>query len=419
MSVWREYFGFLNLRKFKDYFAKGQMDYLFLGIVLILLTVGFTMMASASYSVSMTDAKTGYDPYYYMKRQLLFALIGLAIMVFISKLKYDVFRDFAFFVFLVSFILLIVVLVSYVELVDKPDIKRWLSVPFVGQFQPSEVAKLGLILFFAWDMERNRKRVEKSAKLTLLYGSIIFVMCVLVFKENHLSGTVLMLSIGCVMVYLGGVRLRWVILVGGALLLIAAGVLTVMWLVVHEPEKASALLPERVAAWGQEGAKVPYMIKRIISWLDKGFEPLGARWQTNQSLFALGSGGLTGKGFGNSLQKHGFSPEAQNDFIFAIVGEELGFIGALLIVGGFLALIFRGFQIAVKANNRFSNLMVMGIVFQLGLQTALSIAVVTDTVPNTGIGLPFFSYGGSSLVIILAEMGMVLSVSRDVKLPKG
>ncbi len=252
--------------------------------------------------------------------------------------------DFAFFVFLVSFILLIVVLVSYVELVDKPDIKRWLSVPFVGQFQPSEVAKLGLILFFAWDMERNRKRVEKSAKLTLLYGSIIFVMCVLVFKENHLSGTVLMLSIGCVMVYLGGVRLRWVILVGGALLLIAAGVLTVMWLVVHEPEKASALLPERVAAWGQEGAKVPYMIKRIISWLDKGFEPLGARWQTNQSLFALGSGGLTGKGFGNSLQKHGFLPEAQKRLYLCDCRRELGFIGALLIVGGFLALIFRDFK---------------------------------------------------------------------------
>lgn len=419
MSVWREYFGFINLRKIKEYFAKGQMDYLFLGMVLVLLTVGITMMSSASYSISMADAKTGYDPYYYMKRQLLFALIGLAIMVFISKLRYDVFRDIAFFVFIVSIVLLVIVLLFYVEIKDKPDIKRWLSVPLIGQFQPSEVAKLGLILFFAWDMERNRKRVEKSAKLTLLYGSIILGTCGLVFLENHLSGTILMLSIGCVMVYLGGVRLRWVILVGGVLLLIAAGGLTAMWLVVHEPDKARALLPERIAAWGQEGAHIPYMIKRIVAWLDKGFEPLGARWQTNQSLFALGSGGLTGKGFGNSLQKHSFLPEAQNDFIFAIVGEELGFIGALLVIGGFLALIFRGFQIAVKAKDRFGSLMVMGIVFQLGLQTALSIAVVTDTVPNTGIGLPFFSYGGSSLVIILAEMGMVLSVSRDVKLPKG
>ena len=216
----------------------------------------------------------------------------------------------------------------------------------------------------------------------------------MVYLENHLSGTLLILAIGVTMMFMGEFKKHWFIIIG-----VAAVVLIVF--VVTNPE-----ILEKYA-----GA-------RITAWLDKSYDPKGARWQTNNSLYAIGSGGLFGAGLGNSKQKHLFVSEPQNDFIFSIVCEELGFVGASIIILLFALLVWRGVVIGIHAKDRFGALTAIGIVFQVGMQTALNIGVVTDTLPNTGISLPFFSYGGTSLMMLLAEMGMVLSVSRYSKMPK-
>lgn len=273
-------------------------------------------------------------------------------------------------------------------------------------------------MFCAWGLERNHnkiigKSVSKSAfskklsELTngkivvydsfvqlCLYGSVIVITAGLVYLENHLSGTLLILAIGATMMFMGEFKKHWFVIIG-----IVAVVLIVF--VVANPE-----ILEKYAG------------TRITAWLDKNYDPKGARWQTNNSLYAIGSGGLFGAGLGNSKQKHLFVSEPQNDFIFSIVCEELGFVGASIIILLFALLVWRGVVIGIHAKDRFGALTAIGIVFQVGMQTALNIGVVTDTLPNTGISLPFFSYGGTSLMMLLAEMGMVLSVSRYSKMPK-
>lgn len=227
-----------------------------------------------------------------------------------------------------------------------------------------------------------------------IYGGIIAVTAGLVYMENHLSGTLLILLIGIVMMYLGEIKEHWFILI------VVIGVLAVIFFVFN---------PEILKKYAGE---------RIVAWLDKDYEPRGARWQTNNSLYAIGSGGIFGTGLGNSKQKHMYVSEPQNDFIFSIVCEEMGFIRSVGIILLFVLLVWRGIVIGLKAKDRFGALLAMGIVFQVGIQMVLNIGVVTDTLPNTGISLPFFSSGGTSLVMLLVEMGMVLSVSRYSRLEK-
>ena len=236
--------------------------------------------------------------------------------------------------------------------------------------------------------------VYDSFVMLCLYGVIIVVTAGLVYLENHLSGTILILAIGVVMLFLGEVKQHWFILIA------AVAVAAVIFFVLN---------PELLEKYAGE---------RITAWLDKTYEPRGARWQTNNSLYAIGSGGLFGVGLGNSKQKHLYVSEPQNDFIFAIVCEELGFIRAAGIILLYVLLVARGVKIGLRAKDRFGAMLSMGIVFQVGLQTALNIAVVTDALPNTGISLPFFSYGGTSLMMLLFEMGVVLSVSRYSRLEK-
>lgn len=313
-----------------------------------------------------------------------------------------------------AWLLLVIVLIMPARF---GDFHRWI---YIGSFsfQPSEIAKLVVILFCAWGMERNHKKIigksvnksvfsKKIEELTngkiviydsfvqlCIYGAVIVITAGLVYLENHLSGTLLILAIGATMMFMGEFKKHWFIIIG-----VVAVVLIVF--VVANPE-----ILEKYA-----GA-------RITAWLDKDYDPKGARWQTNNSLYAIGSGGLFGAGLGNSKQKHLFVSEPQNDFIFAIVCEELGFVGASLIILLFALLVWRGIVIGIHAKDRFGALLAIGIVFQVGMQTALNIGVVTDTLPNTGISLPFFSYGGTSLMMLLGEMGMVLSVSRYSRMPK-
>ncbi len=385
--------------KAKDYedkglFAKGGFDILFLLIVCVLLTIGIVMMFSASY-VSAKNEKN--DPYYYLWRQAIFAAAGIALMLFISKINYNVFRKMAPVIFTISYILLILVLFMPSEKEGKEQFKRWLEIPIIKvDFQPSEIAKFGLIIFLAWSFERHRKFLEERKWVTTCaYFAVVITFAVLVYLEDHLSGAILMLGIGLVMCFLGGID--WKIYALGAVVAVV-----VVVIVVADPEKFLK----------------GYMAERIQSWLVKDYTDIDARYQTNQSLFALGSGGFFGLGLGNSKQKFMYLPEPQNDFIFAIVGEELGFIGCTFIIVLFALLVWRGFQIALKARSVFGRLLVMGIVIQVGLQTILNILVVTDSMPNTGISLPFFSYGGTSLVMLLAEMGVVLSVSRSSRISK-
>ncbi len=384
----------------KGFFAKGGFDVIFLLIVCVLLTIGVVMMFSASY-ISAQD-KYG-DPYFFLKRQAIFAAGGVVAMLLISKVNHNVFRKFAPIVMIISFILLVWVLIDPAEVEGKEQFSRWLKIPFTKiTFQPSEVAKFGLIIFLAWAFERYQKHFQiRKWTMTTLYFGIVTLFAVLVFAEDHLSGAILMLGIGLLMGFLGGVD--WKLYAVGAVLAIVAVVAVIAY---------TKSIPEA------EQESQNYMLKRIIFWLDKDLTDINARYQTNQSLFALGSGGFFGLGLGNSKQKFLYLPEPQNDFVFAVVGEELGFLGCAFIVVLFALLVWRGFSIALKARSVFGRLMTMGIVIQVGLQTILNILVVTDMMPNTGISLPFFSAGGTSLMMLLAEMGFVLSVSRSSRISK-
>ncbi len=376
-------------RKWTDYIAGGSFDMTFLILVMVLLTVGLVLMFSASY---VSASYYSDSAYFYIKNQAKYAVLGVGLMLVISRVKYTVFKKFSYLILGIAFLLLIIVLIFPYQVPGKEEFKRWLLIPGVTTFQPSEIAKFALVLFCACDMEKRQKQIDRDWKMMLPYMGVIGAMCVLVYKENHLSGTLLILGIGVVMTYLGGVRKGWFVL------MVAFGIAGLLILLMF-PEKIIELLEK-------------YAGQRISAWIDKEKYADSARWQTNQSLYAIGSGGLFGLGLGNSKQKHLYMPEPQNDFVFSIVCEELGFIGAVTIILLFAALVWRGFVIAMRAKDRFSALLVMGIITQIGIQTILNIFVVTDTIPNTGISLPFFSYGGTALVMLLAEMGIILSVSR-------
>ena len=380
--------GFIN--KIKKYTARGSFDLFFFIIVMALLTVGLVMMFSASYVNAYYYQTDG--AFHFIKRQAGFAVAGIALMLIVSKINYKYLRPLAVIAVAVAIILLVMVLIFPYQLDDKEDFKRWLKIGI--PFQPSEIAKLALVMFLAYLMERHHEKLNNKNYAIFPYFVVIGIFCVLIALENHISCTILVAGVGIAMTFLGGGKMKFYI--AGAVVAIAAVVFFINF-------------PEKLPGYAEE---------RIVSWTDKDFEPLGARYQVNQSLYAIGSGGLFGLGFGQSKQKHLYIPEPQNDFIFSIVCEELGFIGATLIIVLFALLIWRGFTIGINAKDVFGRLLAMGIVVQIGLQTILNIWVVTDTMPNTGISLPFFSYGGTALLIQLIEMGIVLGVSRYSKITK-
>lgn len=364
--------------------AKGlPADTLFMALVFALLAIGLVMVFSASFVWGFYQ--NGGDSYFYIKKQLGFAIIGVVAMIFISKLNYNFLRFVAYIAYAGSILLLIVAL-----FMGSGDVNRWITI-FGITLQPSEFAKLGTIMCLSLYMAVNYNRMK-----TFLYGfviplAIIGLPAVLTVIEPHLSGAILIAGVGVVLIFVGGTNLKFLLPTGGiAVLGGAAGVM---------------LLGN-------------YMTDRINIWLDPFKDPLGAGFQTIQGLYAIGSGGLFGLGLGKSRQKYLYIPEPQNDFIFAIVCEELGFVGAMIIISLFVILIYRGYKIAMNAPDKFGFFLVVGIITRIALQTALNIAVVTNTIPNTGISLPFFSYGGTSLVILLVEMGIVLSVSRYSRLNK-
>lgn len=390
---------FAGKKKPKDLFSKGSMDITFLALVIALLTIGIIMMFSASYVNAWYDADAKNDPFFYVKKQVLYAVFGLTLMLIVSHIRTDVFRDASTFVLVVSLLLLVYVLINPTVIPGKEQFKRWISVPLVGTFQPSEIAKLAVVMFLAFSMERYHKWVEKTVWAMVPYIAVIGFVCLLVYKENHVSGTLLIAGIGVATMYFGGVKIPWYFYAGiGAVILIVG-----IWFVLNADKFLEGYASERIRIW----------LKLLTGEELTSDEATGSGWQSLQSLYAIGSGGLFGLGFGNSKQKHMYIPEPQNDFVFAVVCEELGFVRAFFIILLFVLLVGRGFIIGLRARSRYEAMLAMGISFQVGLQAALNIAVVTSTVPNTGISLPFFSYGGTSLVMLLVEMGMVLAVSRN------
>ena len=375
-----------NPKKKRTWFVKkgeaGSIDLVFLILVLCLLTFGLIMLASASYVSALQKYN---DSYHYIKRQLLFAFGGVAVMLIVPRFDYHILRRFALLLLGVSVIMLILVLIPGVG-VEVNGARRWLN--FGIQFQPSEIAKLAIILTFASYMAANYKRMKEFKVGILLPAGVLLLVCGLVAVETHVSGAILIFSIGAVMMFVGGVNLAWFLGIGATGVTALAGF---------------AIL-------------TPYARTRIETWLHPENDPTGDGFQTLQSLYAIGSGGPLGVGLGQSVQKHLYIPEPQNDYIFSIVCEELGFVGAMMVIVLFVLLVWRGFVIAYHAKDKFGSLLVVGVVSRLAIQTILNIVVVTNSLPPTGISLPFFSYGGTSLLILLFEMGIVLAVSRHSRM---
>jgi cell division protein FtsW len=372
-------------------FMRGMgLDLPFMLLVLVLLVIGLIMMFSASYPVAYYSSKTGNDSYFYLKRQLIFAGIGLVLMVLISFFNYNKLHKLAPWFLGLSYVALILVLV-----IPSEGVKRWFEFgPF--SFQASELTKFAIILFFAhWGSIYYDKM--QYAKYSVLPGVLIFgSTAALLILEPHYSGIVIIGMLTVLMLYLSGMRVFY-LGIGAALLAVA---ILIAW--------ATGLLTyamTRMDGWGQA---LEYTTEDM--WQ--------TTWQTRNSLYAIGSGGLFGLGLGQSRQKYLYLPEPQNDFIFAIVCEELGLVGAIIILLIFALLVWRGITLSLRSKDRFGKLLGIGLSSQIGIQVILNILVITDWLPNTGISLPFFSYGGSSLIMLLAQMGLVLSISRTANIEK-
>lgn len=375
-------------KSFKDtYFLTGSIDIPFLGLTIALLTIGLIMLFSASYPYAYYYKDSSY---YYFIRQILFAVAGLVAMLLMSKINYKILKAIYKPVFVVTIALLVIVLFHHTNV---QNFKRWIPLGPVT-IQPSDLAKFTIILTLAVYISKYYKKMKTMKYGILIPIGIIAIFCGLIYLEHHLSCTILMFLIGACLMFAGGSD--WKLFAFGLAVIVLLGFLVVSFPTLIEN----------------------YAGKRIVAWLDKDYDPLNGRWQTNNSLYAIGSGGFFGVGLGNSKQKYLYVSEPQNDFIFSIVCEELGFLGAAIIIALFAALVIRGLIIASRCKDKFGSLLIIGIVAQIGLQVVLNILVVTDTLPNTGFAFPFFSYGGTAIFMLLFEIGVVLSVSRKTNQQK-
>lgn len=391
----------------EEQLARGPLDLPFLMLTMLLMGIGLIMVFSASYASAYYDPTVS-SPLYYIQRQVLFAGAGVVIMLLVSKINYQTFRVLSMPLLVGSIGLLVLVLTPLG--VNINGAQRWLNMFLVAgpTYQPSEIAKVAVIIFFAArlskrDTEKHRKftkrtltgrtlnRLEHIGFLELVpYGLVLGIVLGLVVLEPHMSGTILIMVGAGAVLFAAGIHLGWFVGVGS----LAVGALA---LIIFATD---------------------YMTNRIKLWINPWEDPQGLGYQTIQSLLAIGSGGLLGLGLGKSRQKFLYIPEPENDFVFPIVVEELGFVGGAIVLILFALLILRGYWLALHARDKFGTLTIVGIITLLATQVFLNIGVVTNLIPNTGISLPFFSYGGTALMIHLAEMGIVLSISRQIPAPK-
>ena len=389
----------------EEQLARGPLDLPFLMLVLMLTGIGVIMMFSASYAEALYKLE---NPTYYFMRQGLFAGAGVVAMYVMSRINYQSLRWLSILALGGSIFLLVLVKVPGIG-DSAGGANRWIrAIGPLPRWQPSEAAKLGVILYFSarlskrhtekkrtFDLRRLSGRIldlmERSGFLELIpYGLVLLIISGLLLWEPHLSATILIMAIGASILFAAGIHLGWFAFGGGVIAL-------ALWVVVN----ATTYMSDRIAIW-----KNPWM------------DTQGDGYQIVQSLYAIGSGGLLGLGLGNSRQKFLYLPELQNDYIFPIVCEELGFVGASMVLILFALLILRGYWLALHARDRFGALLTVGITTQVAVQVFLNIGVVTNLIPPTGISLPFFSYGGTALMIQLLEMGIVLGVSRQIPAPR-
>lgn len=396
----------------EEQLARGPLDLPFLMLVLILLGIGLVMLFSASYYTAFRDSKppVSNNPYFYITRQALYAAAGVAAMYVVSRINYQHFRWMAPLMLGVAIVLLII---CYIPGLNAPinGQRRWLKLLLVAgpTYQPSEIAKVAVVLFFAArlckrDTEHKKRFTKRTAtgrtlnwleKIGFLelvpYGLVLVVVLGLVAFERHVSGALLVAVGAAAVLLVSGISLWWFIGLGGA---------------------GAALVALMYATTG-------YVQRKFALWLDPwSADPQNEGFQFRQGMYSIASGGLLGRGLGESNQKYGFVPEPENDMIFSIVVEELGLVGAFLVLLLFALLILRGYWIALHARDKFGMLTTVGIITLLAAQVFFNVGVVTGLIPNTGISLPFFSYGGTALMIQLAEMGMILSISRQIPAPR-
>ena len=370
------------MKKTKKHFSSflnNSIDYTLLITVFLLLSLGLIMVLSAS---SPTALSEGTSSYAYFIRQLVFAILGLVAMFAISKIDYRFYKK----VYKLGYILAIVLLLA-VLLIGKTvnGAKRWIVITGALSFQPSEIVKLLMIILYAAVLTRDRDELPKFWKGIVKHALYLIPIAVLLLLQPHLSATIVIAGVCVLMMVYAGCKL-WKMIVPGLCVVIPA----LTYIIITSP----------------------YRLKRVTTFLDPWSDQLGDGWQVIQSLYAIGSGGLFGLGLGQSKQKYLYLPEPQNDFIFSVLAEEMGFIGCIFVIVLFGILIWRGILTAMKAPDMFGSLLAMGITTLLGLQVIINIAVVTSSMPATGMPLPFFSYGGTALFIILCEIGILLNISR-------
>ena len=370
-----------DLRAKEDRRNVGEtVDYTFLLLILLLLGLGLAMLYSASSAQSMYD--TGYEiSTKYLQKQAICAALGLGAMYFFSRIPADLWYRLAWPAYWVSIALLLSVLVIGQEV---NGAKRWVSIGGI-QFQPSEVAKFAMILVFARLTREFGPDAKKFRYGVFGFGVTLLGILVPLALEKHLSAIMLMGMVAVVMMFVAGTSPKWLLAGAGAAALFVLVYITFMG----------------------------YAGDRVTAWLDPNSDPGDTGYQILQSLYAIGSGGLFGLGFGRSRQKYLYLPFQYNDYIFAIVCEELGLVGAGLIVILFLVTILRGYWIALNASTRFSTVLAAGLTTLIAVQTILNLCVVTNLLPSTGVALPFFSYGGTALAVNLGEMGVILNISRE------
>ncbi|MBQ8965059.1 putative peptidoglycan glycosyltransferase FtsW [Ruminococcus sp.] len=370
---------------------RNGVDMPFLILIMVLLGFGVLMMFSASYAWGLNDAGDGY---FYAKKQLLFAGIGICVMLFVSALDYHFFQNTA-----ICYLFYIVMYGACIYAAffgsATADASRWIDLGFV-QFQPSELLKVAFIVIFAYIMAVNFPKFDNWKFCVVPFTVIMGLTVIVLGLQRHLSAVLIIGVIGVSMMFVSGMPAKTFWKFIGVLALVAALLLLLLIL----------------------AGKFSYIQERINGWKNPEGDIQNSTWQTYNSLVAIGSGGWFGLGFGESRQKFLYLPEAQNDFVFAIICEELGFVGALVVVVLFVIFVLRGFYIAANAKDRFGMLVAAGITIQIGLQAFLNIMVASNSFPNTGISLPFFSYGGTALIIQLAEMGILLNISRQGHIKK-
>lgn len=362
-----------------------SVDPVFLILVLVLLALGLVMLWSASYAQSRYDSSNATSTRY-LQKQAVCAILGLGCMGAFSRIRTDRWRKYAWHIYVVAIALLLAVLVVGKNV---NGAKRWISIAGI-QFQPSEIAKFAVILVFARLSREFGPRAEEFRCGVLGFGAALMGILVPLALEKHLSAILLTGMVAVVMMFLSGTRMKYLLMGAAGAVLFVGVYITFMG----------------------------YAGDRVTAWLDPASDPSDTGYQILQSLYAIGSGGVFGLGFGRGKQKYLYLPFQYNDYIFAIVCEELGLFGALGIMALFAALILRGYRIALGAADRFSGMLAAGLTTLLAVQTVLNLCVVTNLLPSTGIALPFFSYGGTALAVNLGEMGIILAVSRQRGEPK-